>query len=276
MRIRDILEKQNSIERFEAANIVAYALSMRKEEVFANFESEVDECARQKINELLEDRKRGKPFAYITGYREFFSEKLYVDERVLIPRPETEILVEEALRLFSKEPEINSILDVGTGSGAIGLILAKNTQKHIICTDISLSALCVAQRNRESLGLSERVCLVCSDLFCAVGDVQFDMILANLPYVASEEWGNLMADVRDYEPRAALDGGTGGIVIYKRFIDGLSQHLKMGGHVLCEVGGTKQTNTMRKMLQKKGLSVAVKNDLSGNTRVLIGSWTSLS
>lgn len=276
MRIRDILEKQNGIERFEAANIVAYALSMRKEEVFTNFESEVDECARQRINDLLEDRKRGKPFAYITGHREFFSEKLYVDERVLIPRPETEILVEEALRILSKEPGINSILDVGTGSGAIGLVLAKNTQKHIVCTDISLSALRVAQRNRESLGLSERVCLVCSDLFCAVGNVQFDMILANLPYVASEEWDNLMADVRDYEPRAALDGGSGGIDIYKRFIDGLPQHLKKGGHVLCEVGGTKQTNTMSEMLQKIGLSVVVKNDLSGNTRVLIGSWTSLS
>lgn len=276
MRIRDILEKQNGIERLEVVSIVAHTLSIRKEEVFTNFEREVDEVAHQRINDLVADRKRGKPFAYIAGYREFYSEKLSVDERVLIPRPETETLVEEALELLSKEPEINTILDVGTGSGSIGLILAKNTQKYVVCTDISLSALRVAQKNRENLGLSGRVHLVCSDLFGAIGGAQFDMILANLPYVASEEWDDLMADVRYYEPRIALDGGAMGIEIYRRFIEGLPQHLKKGGYVLCEAGVPEQSNTMKKMLQTIGLSVAVQNDLSGKPRVLIGSWTSLS
>jgi release factor glutamine methyltransferase len=276
LRIRDIIEKQKGMERSDAVNILAFALSMRKEEVLTNFEREVDEVAYHRTKRLLAERERGRPFAYITKGKEFFSENFHVDERVLIPRPETETLVEEALGLLVRKPEMNGILDVGTGSGAIGLVLAKKTQKHVVCTDISLGALRVARQNGEGLGVTKLAHFMCSDLFSAIGNTQFDMILANLPYVASEEWDNLMPDVKDYEPRMALDGGTGGVAIYRRFIEGLPQHLNEKGCVLCEIGGCEQANKIGEMFRAIGLTVGLKSDLSGNERVLIGSWTSLS
>jgi release factor glutamine methyltransferase len=276
LRIRDIIEEQKNIERLDTVNILALALSMRKEEVFTNLEREIEEKSHLRIKHLLEERERGRPFAYMARGKEFFSETFYVDERVLIPRPETEILVEEALGLLAQKPEMNSILDMGTGSGAIGLVLAIKTQKHIVCSDISLDALRVARQNGEGLGVSRMVHFICSDLFSAIGEAQFDMILANLPYVASEEWDGLMPDVKDYEPRTALDGGKGGIAVYKRFIERLPQHLKKSGCVLCEIGGPGQAKRIQEMLRAIGLTVGVKNDLSGNERALIGSWTSLS
>jgi release factor glutamine methyltransferase len=276
LRIKDIIEQQKGIERLDTVNIVGLALSMQKEEIFTNLEREVDEAEGLLVQELLAERGKGKPLAYIAKSKEFFSENFYVDERVLIPRPETEIIVEEALALFETGQEMNSLLDMGTGSGAIGLILAKKTQKHVVCADISLEALRVAKQNGESLGVSRLTHFICSDLFGGIKGLKFDMILANLPYVAREEWDSLMTDVKDYEPRGALDGGTDGTIIYKRFIEGLPHHLNKKGFVLCEVGGRRQAEKIREMFRAIGVSVVEKNDLSGIERVLIGSWTSLS
>jgi release factor glutamine methyltransferase len=276
LRIRDIIEQQKGIERIDTVNIVGLALSMQKEEIFTNLEREVDEAEGLLVQELLAERRKGKPLAYIAKSKEFFSENFYVDERVLIPRPETEIIVEEALALLETGQEMNSLLDMGTGSGAIGIILAKKTQKHVVCADISLEALRVAKQNGESLGVSRLTRFICSDLFGGIKGLKFDMILANLPYVAREEWDSLMTDVKDYEPRGALDGGTDGTIIYKRFIEGLPHHLNKKGFVLCEVGGRRQAEKIREMFRAIGVSVVEKNDLSGIERVLIGSWTSLS
>jgi release factor glutamine methyltransferase len=276
LRIRDIIKQHKSIEMLDAVNILALALSTSKEGVFMGLDREVDEATHLRIKSLLAERERGMPFAYIARNKEFYSENFYVDQGVLIPRPETEILVEEALGLLARNPEMNSILDMGTGSGAIGLILAKTTGKRVVCADISPGALRVAQRNGAFLGVLGNTRFVCADLFTAMGDVRFDMILANLPYVASEEWENLMSDVKDYEPRTALDGGQGGVGIYRRFLEGLPQHLKENGYVLCEIGGCEQANKMRDMFRAIDLTVVVKKDFSGIERVLIGSWTSLS
>lgn len=276
MRIRNILEEQRGVDRLEAFSILAYALSMRKEDIFTNLEREVSEVAVERIQGCFAERKKGRPFAYIARCKEFYSEKFYVDERVLIPRPETELLVEEALEILKIKPEIKSVLDMGTGSGAIGIVLAKETDKNIVCADISMDALGVAHRNRERLGLSENVRLLCTDLFAAMGNVRFDMILANLPYVDSDEWDSLMTDVKDYEPRTALDGGLGGTAIYRRFVEGLPRHLGEKGYVLCEVGGYEQASTIRDMFGGVGLNGIIKKDLSGNERVIIGSWKSLS
>lgn len=276
MRIRDIIEQQKGIERLDTVNILGFALSMRKEEIFTNLEREIDEARGLLVQQLLEERGKGKPLAYIAKSKEFFSENFYVDERVLVPRPETEILVEEALTLLTGRQELNGLLDMGTGSGAVGLVLAKKTQKQVVCADISLEALCVARQNGASLGVSRLTHFICSDLFAGIRGSKFDMILANLPYVACEEWDSLMTDVKDYEPRRALDGGEGGTAIYERFIEGLPHYLSKKGFVLCEVGGSKQAKRIQEMFRTIGISVVEKNDLSGIERILIGSWTSLS
>ncbi|HOH25544.1 MAG TPA: peptide chain release factor N(5)-glutamine methyltransferase [Syntrophorhabdus sp.] len=274
MRIRDIIEQHKKIEWLEAVNIIADALFMSKEGILVNLDQDVDEKTCLHINDLLSKRERGMPLAYITKSKEFFSEKFYVDAGVLIPRPETELLVEEALKLITENKRINNLLDIGTGAGTIGLILAKKTQKHVVCTDISFDAIRIAMRNAENLGVRGLIHFVCADLFSGICGSKFDMILANLPYVGSGEMDSLMADVKNYEPRLALDGGAGGIQIYRRLIEEVPHHLKDNGYVLCEVGGYVQANKISEMLRALGMNTAVKKDLSGHDRVLIGSWTS--
>lgn len=261
---------------FEALNVVAAALSTKKEAVLLNLDLEVDEKTYLNIEGFLTEREKGRPFAYLIKNKEFFSEEFFVDEKVLIPRPETELLVEEALTLITRNNTINDLLDMGTGSGAIGLVLAKKTRKRVVCVDISLEALQVAKRNGESLGVLELTRFVCSDLFRGIRGSKFDMILANLPYVCSEEIGYLMDDVKNYEPRMALDGGVGGTQIYERFIEELPKYLKDTGYVACEIGGHKQAIKLREMFKAIGLTATIKRDLSGHERVIIGSWTNLS
>ena len=275
MRIWDIIEQHKRIEWIDAVNIIADTLFMSKEEVLVNLDQDVDEKTCLHIDGLLSERERGMPLAYITKSKEFFSEKFCIDTGVLIPRPDTELLVEEALKLITENKRINNLLDIGTGAGTIGLILAKKTQKHVVCTDISFKTIRIAMRNAENLGVRGLTQFVCADLFSGICGSKFDMILANLPYVGSEEMDSLMTDVKNYEPRLALDGGAGGIQIYRRFIEEMPQHLKDYGYVLCEVGGCVQANKIREMLRTMGLNTVVKKDLSGHERVLIGSWTSL-
>lgn len=276
MRIRDIISQHKSIETFEALNLVAAVLSTKKESVMLNLDRDVDEKTYLNIERFLAEREKGMPFAYIVKNKEFFSEEFFVNEKVLIPRPETELLVEEALTLIKRNKTINNLLDMGTGSGVIGLILAKKTQKHVVCADISLEALRVAKRNGEKLGVSKLTRFVCSDLFSGICGAKFDMILANLPYIGTEEMDYLMVEVKNYEPRMALDGGIGGIQIYERFIEGLPRYLKDTGYVVCEIGGHEQAIKLYEMFKAIGLTTTVKKDLSGHERVIIGSWTSLS
>ncbi|OPY77687.1 MAG: Release factor glutamine methyltransferase [Syntrophorhabdus sp. PtaU1.Bin153] len=265
------------VDRLDRVNILAFVLGVPQEEVLINFDRRLDDETAYHISTLLRERGRGKPLAYITRTKEFFSEPFFVDERVLIPRPDTETLVESALEILNKNKDMESILDMGTGSGAIGLIIAKKTGKHVVCVDISLEALEVAKKNSRDLGVWNSVDFVCSDLFGGTRrEKKFDMVVANLPYVAPAEWDSLMRDVRVYEPRKALDGGTGGAAVYRKFIEELPNHLKIGGCILCEIGGVGRAEQVREMLRAAGFSVATKKDLSGNERVLIGSWISLS
>jgi release factor glutamine methyltransferase len=267
----------HGISGLDAVSIVASALSVRKEEILANPDRELSEDSSLRALRFFEQRRQGKPHAYITKEKEFFSETFYVDERVLIPRPETETLVEEALRILDERPKLASILDMGTGSGAIGLTVAKRANRRVVCVDISLDALSLAKRNGERLGVSQRVDFVCSDLFgCIREETKFDMVLANLPYVAREEWDDLMTDVKDYEPRRALDGGPGGTILYDRLFKELPHHLKGDGWFICEVGGNEQAERLKDLLEPTGLRVVIKKDLSGIERILLGSWISSS
>ncbi|OPY74439.1 MAG: Release factor glutamine methyltransferase [Syntrophorhabdus sp. PtaU1.Bin058] len=264
-----------AVKRLDAINIISLASDMKNEEVLANQHRELDGVTTAKIKGLLEERARGKPLAYITKKREFFSEEFYVDERVLIPRPETELLVEEGLKIMGGAVDrIRHILDMGTGSGAIGAVIAKKTRKEVLCVDISIEALRVAQYNARRLNVSGKTGFLCSDLFNGLREsVKFDMVIANLPYVAADEWDGLMEDVRRFEPKTALLGGREGTEIYERFIEGLPGHLAEGGHVLCEIGGSAQAAIIGKRLMAKGFTVISKRDLSGIERVLIGTWT---
>jgi release factor glutamine methyltransferase len=269
--------QNEAVKRLDAINIISLVSSMRNEEVLANQHQELDGASAAKITGLLEERAQGKPLAYITNKKEFFSEEIYVDERVLIPRPETELLVEEGLKILEEHREARRIIDMGTGSGAIGAIIAKKALKEVLCIDISVEALRVAKYNASRLSVSERTKFLCSNLFDGLQEsAKFDIVIANLPYVAAGEWDGLMEDVKRYEPKTALLGGKEGTEIYERLIERLPGHLARGGYVLCEVGGPGQAAAIEARLKARGFTVILKRDLCGIERVLIGTWTSLS
>lgn len=277
MNVRDIVLREKVIPMTEVISIIAFVCGQRKEQVLAEMTRGVGEKELLEIDKYLEERRAGKPLAYITQKKEFYSQDFFVDGNVLIPRPETEILVEEALMIIRREKRnITRILDMGTGSGAIGLTIARVTGKRIVCVDVSEKALRVVKKNARLQNVEEKIKIICSDLFGGIKNgATFDMILANLPYVAEEDWDSLMADVRDFEPRGALHGGKDGMDIYRRFFRELPFHMKEDGFLICEIGGARQANSVKNILEHSGFIVSIIKDYSGEERILTGSWKNL-
>src|SRR3954447_20410866 len=218
---------------------------------------------------MVRRRLRREPVAYILGRKGFRHLELAVDPRVLVPRPETELLVELALEL---EPA--SVLDVGTGSGAIALAIADELpEAEVIATDTSSAALEVARANAVRLGLSERVRFVEGTLPDAEGG--WDLVLANLPYVAERDWPSLQPEVTKYEPRKALLAGRDGLDAYRAFIPKCSGHLhryaeQMTGALAVEVGEG-QPPAVAELMGEAGLGeVETRRALAGIERVVFG------
>ena len=270
MRIRQIITGKKGLSRTDVVAAVCFACNLTKEQVFCHMDREIGDENLRVVRRILDERIAGRPLAYITGTREFFSETFRVNEAVLIPRPETEVLVEEALALIGNRKDL-AVLDMGTGSGAIGIIVAKRTANRVVCVDISGAALAVARENARRIGVEERTRFVCGDLFGAFREnARFDIILSNPPYVAGDEWDDLMVDVRDFEPRCALFGGNGGLEIYRRLAPELPGRLAPGGQVLLEVGSAHQAAIVGAMIEGAGLKASVRKDYSGRERVLLG------
>ena len=275
MRIRDIMSKAGATKGTDILPILSHALSMKKEKILINLDKEIGGDDVRFVEAMIDERKKGKPLAYITGEKEFFSRSFFVDGRVLIPRPETELLVEEALAILQRREDIRSVADVGTGSGIIGNIIARLSSRSVLCVDISMDALRVAQKNSLTSGVAEKLTFLCSDLMTGIKKGRkFDMIVANLPYVAECEWDNLMVDVKEYEPAPALLGGPDGLDIYRRFVRLLPDHLSERGCVLVEIGDG-QGKKMVNMFESRGFRAMLKKDLAQKERVVTGSWTNL-
>ena len=273
MRIRDILSNEKRVPSLDLMSLVSHALGISKEGLFVSLDRGIDEGQVRQIENLVEEREAGKPLAQIMKRKEFFSEQFIVDGNVLVPRPETEHLVEEALKLAETRSGPLSVVDMGTGSGAIGIIMAKRTCCRVLCVDISAEALRIAKENADLLCPDANVNFLCSNLFESVKvGKKFDIVLANLPYIPTGEIEGLAADVKDFEPRVALDGGTDGLDVYRRFLAALPERLERGGQVLCEIDGHLQSGRMERMLQTVGLRAKTKRDLSGRERVIRGSW----
>jgi release factor glutamine methyltransferase len=275
LRIREILRQEKDVPRIDLVAIIAFALSTSTERIYMDLSAELPPAACLQIRESIAQRKTGRPLAYLIGTREFFSEQFLVDERVLVPRPETELLVEEAIRLMEKRTDPR-VLDMGTGSGIIGALLARHGASDVTCIDISHEALLVARANAKRLGVQEKIAHVCSDLFGGIKKGQrFDVVVANLPYVSKPEWEGLMKDVR-FEPYVALVGGDRGTELYERFVSALTGYLGENGVALCEVGGDAQAECVGEAMRQLGLAVRTEKDLEGRQRVLVGSWKNSS
>jgi release factor glutamine methyltransferase len=233
---------QSGIESalLDAEVLLCYVLQVAREQLSGDRERLLGQPTLARYRELLKRRELREPAAYITGKKEFWSLDLLVTPAVLIPRPETELLVEVALQLArpsDRGPEVR-LLDVGTGSGALAIALAKELeQARIVATDVSTASLEVARKNSGGHGLSRRIELIHSDLFQAfVSERGFDFIIANPPYVRSSELQTLAAEICDWEPVVALDGGRDGLEYYRRIAVGAHRHLREGGYVLLEIG----------------------------------------
>ena len=228
---------------------------------------EVTEEERAQYKEMLEKRSAHIPLQQIIGRQSFMGLDFYVDENVLIPRQDTELLVEEALQELHDGMRI---LDLCTGSGCILLSLLKYSNDcEGIGADISEDALKVAERNRVQLGL-ENAAFVKSDLFEAV-EGKFDMLVSNPPYICSDVIDTLMPEVREHEPRLALDGSADGLRFYRRILADCGAYLKPGGMLFFEIGYD-QGEAVKRLMEENGfLEVEVKKDYGGLDRVVLGT-----
>ncbi len=216
---------------------------------------------------LLRRRAAREPLAYILGRREFYGLEFAVDQRVLVPRPETELLVDLALEHVAEHPKARLAADVGTGSGAVAVALAVHApQLRVVACDISPEALSLARSN--ALRHGAQVDFVVADLLSPlVGP--FDLILANLPYVARDGWDSLPPEVRDHEPRLALDGGPDGLDAYRRFFPQARDRLPPGGFLAVEIGADqREAVTAMARAWFPGATVRLHRDLAGLPRVV--------
>jgi len=223
---------------------------------------------RAELQSLTSRRAAGEPVAYLTGFKEFYGMRIAVDRRVLIPRPETEELVQRVVDDWRGRHV--QILDLGTGSGAIACALADAlTESAITATDVSEAALEVARTNVNALALNERITLLHSDLFAALRGSTFDAIVANLPYVAQHD-PDLDPHVARYEPRIALDAGVDGLAVYRRMFSEASAYLNANGRIYCECGPATAPGVARLAAEAfSKAQVIVQADMGGRDRIVI-------
>jgi release factor glutamine methyltransferase len=225
--------------RLEAQLLLAHALNCKRVELYTRWDEIVADDGRTRFRDLVKRRSEGCPSMYLIGRREFYALEFEVTPAVLIPRPETELLVAETVKRIKELPSPH-VLDIGTGSGCIAVAIAFRVRSaQVTAIDISPDALTVAQRNAKKHGVADRITFLQGDLFAPLApDAVFDAIVSNPPYVSQSEWAMLPPHIRDQEPRLALDGGPDGFAIYDRLIPASAPHLKPGGHLLLEIGAT--------------------------------------
>lgn len=270
---KDCLAKAGLDEpRWEAELLLAGALRTDRLRLYIRLREAVPEEQCRKIRRLFEARAARVPLQHLTGVQEFWGLPIEVTPAVLIPRPETEILVEEAVnRLKGKKHAASPLLlDIGTGSGCIAVALAKELPGlRATGIDSSGEALAVARRNARRLGVARQVCFVRGDLLGPVKAGRADLIACNLPYIPSGELKTLQPEVRDHEPALALDGGADGMDLCRRLLSEAPDYLKPEGELLMEVG-CGQAAPLTRWISHSGLpwKVASIKDLSGIERVL--------
>jgi len=260
----------------DAAILLCYLTGRNRAYLYAHGEDILGEDILGMYRRLTERRCEGVPLQYLTGHQEFMSLDFEVNESVLIPRQETEILVEtiiEEARKFSSEnnrqPEI---LDIGTGSGCIAVSVAYYLPGcRLTAVDISPGALEVARANARRNGVENRIDFIESDLFEAIKNKKFDIIVSNPPYIPHEEIPLLQREVAVYEPRLALDGGKDGMDFYRRIINEGDKALNPGGILAFEVG-IGQARAVADLMNKKFSRVKIIKDFSGTDRVVYGSY----
>jgi release factor glutamine methyltransferase len=251
-----------------ARMLLAHVLGCSTTDLFVHPERVLTQAERSTYDRLVARRARHEPVAYILGHRPFFDLDLLVDRRALIPRPETEHLVERAIQL-GRRWHSSHIVDVGTGSGAIAVCLATHLPyAHVFATDLSEDALQLAQENARRHGVQERITVLHGDLLAPLS-TPAHLVVANLPYVSEREYAALPPDIQDYEPRCALVAGQDGLDAIRALLDTAPSHLTTDGALLLEIGaaqGQAVAGLARRAFPQA--QIAVLQDYAGQDRLV--------
>ena len=227
--------------RLAAEMLLAHVLDCQRIRLYTDLHRPMSDAELATVRDLVKRAGAHEPIQYLTGKAHFYSLEFRVTPDVLIPRPETETLVDRALAFLKAQTNPTPrVLDLCTGSGCVASAIASNAKAaHVVATDVSLPALDVARGNVERLKLSDRVEFHCGDLFAALDKLvdarPFDLIVANPPYIATAQIAGLDVNVRDYEPRLALDGGTDGLDPHRKILAGAHDRLVAGGRLILEI-----------------------------------------
>ena len=266
------LQKHNiESPRLNAEHLLAHVLGRKRIELYLEFERELNESELAPLRDLVKRRRAGEPLQHLLGTVEFCGRTFLCDRRALVPRPETEQLVELLISNFKSEIARSRIVDVGTGSGVIALSLAAEfLEAEIVGADISDDALALARQNAERLGFADRVRFLKSNLLENVEGV-FDLIAANLPYISKEEWQTLSREVL-HDPDVALFAGVGGDELVRELIAQAPSRLRPGGILALEMGISQSEAVVAALTEKNYRDIWTKNDYSGVTRFLFARY----
>lgn len=257
--------------RLDAEVLLAHALSCSRTQLVIDMMRPLAADELSRFRELVKRRRHREPVAYLRGEREFYGRTFRVDARVLVPRPDTETLIDVALARTRHLSMSARVLDLCTGSGCVAVTLAlTRPTTQVTATDISAEALALAQENALRLG-APSVAFLRADLFGA-HEGPFDLVTANPPYIASAEVETLAPDVRSFEPRLALDGGDDGLVLVRRIVEAAPSHLAKGGVLAMEIGAG-QADAVAAIFEARGFEgIERARDLARIERVVSGVW----
>jgi release factor glutamine methyltransferase len=269
---KDLLNHNIKTAKIDTEVILADVLKISRVNLITKQNTSLNQEQEDLFAKLIKRRKQQEPVAYILNKKEFWNENYYVDKRVLIPRPETEILIEMLLKKVKDKSKVFQILDLGCGSGCLLISCLKEFNKSLgLGIDISSLALEVAKKNIQSHKINSRAKLLKLDLFKLDIKKKFDFILSNPPYLTSSEYRNLSKDVKDYEPKQALVGGFDGILYYKKIISFSKSSLKKNGFLALEIGDG-QYKEIKKLLTNHSFRVLDKYQLiDGEIRCILAS-----
>ena len=272
----DFRKRHLTSPRLDAELLLAHALGTDRIRLVIESDRQLTDTELTRFRDLIRRRRLGEPIAYIVGRREFYGLPFVVDRRGLVPRPDTETLVEVALERTRDRSMFGRALDMCTGSGCVAIAFAKSRPTwRVTATDVSPDAAALAWENARRLGVTFTLGVAVGDLFAAVegagGPARYELVTANPPYILTSDIAGLDVDIRDFEPRLALDGGADGLDLVRRIVAGARARLEPSGVLALEIGSD-QGGATRALLEAAGfVDVAVRRDYGGRDRVVSGS-----
>jgi release factor glutamine methyltransferase len=265
----ELADSGSDSPKLDADVLLMHLLKIERSRLLSHPELKITEKQKNDFTRLIERRKSGEPVSYIVGSKEFWSLDFKVTKEVLIPRPETECLIEEVLRFYVPSSDGLRICDIGTGSGVIAVVLAKELPSvRVVATDNSAGALAVAAENALRHGVAGRIDFVRTDILAGVSGA-FDVLCSNPPYVSADEYPLLLEGIRRFEPGEALLAGEKGLAMHRKIIAKGARRLKAGGRIFIEIGAGQKDAVISFLMEEGGYcDIYCRKDYGGTDRVL--------